>query len=822
MSLKKMTFYRQRNEDEQEIQKLKSPPQTAIHQIRLNELKNTEVGIGFPDEAPTFFNTPIIRLSFYKATSKLSIRQEDKCFFIMAGRVENALIPPLSHESKTRCIIVLTADEYSALMPNRHLKSLYDFLVIDSCIHDMRLSTITIRRRATLHFAFQAGLSRIIMMDDNIQTFYIESSLNSESAPDLIFDNIEAEQRLCDEPIVSTATLTNRDSYIQAEQLGCKVFMMDIAALKHKLPDEADWLALLPERETAWGQDYFMQIVAYQLFKNSTLEKQGYAIIDPQKIQIKRSTHFQNTCKTPGIRAGELSQPSEAFNMLLAKPETQALVERSIQLFNQLVTQEIKDHEKREEFKIRFNFAESRARTLGCKISAYQAPQHEFNTGFRKNLLDFLNQVTSSEHSTCSLQLHRHQIAALSFLHERLSSKTPITRLNFNMATASGKTLIQAIVAFQGFLASNEENIVVICPTIMLVQQTREAFIRYAHALLTTEEQEIICPRILAICTNEISSDALEYNASLISQKHIHIMCADSFEKLIKKSSDIISKFGSILYDESHLVEKNNHIETLKRLRETQDILSLCFSATPKPLGIEQDTFFYGKGQGINDGVLAPLMVDDSLPDDLSTDKLVMLLKTHQHPNGLTLKNHKGIIYVKSIKEANALFETLKAELEDTPIFEVHSQNPDKNICDKFKKSASGIAIAVKMLIEGFDDSRVDWMILNKEITEPERVQIVGRLLRKNPLSHNKIGLAMLSKTNNTEGKPEKTLFPVGDTPPNYANAQDTLRILSRKRSAASLMLLYNPESIVLASSTTQDTTEETPRPIVQQHKRNR
>lgn len=166
-------------------------------------------------------------------------------------------------------MIVLTVNEYAELAEK---SGAYDFLVIES-----DKIAVTQRRRASLYFSVFIGLERIVMMDDNIKTFYLEGSISYHSQDAAaLFEVLLVAQQKTEEPMVSVSTrkYNNPSLILRPGQLGSKVFMMDLKKINEKLYQTSDWSALLPESPAAWGEDYFLQIMMHQLFSHTPY--QGY------------------------------------------------------------------------------------------------------------------------------------------------------------------------------------------------------------------------------------------------------------------------------------------------------------------------------------------------------------------------------------------------------------------------------------------------------------------------------------------------------------------------------------------------------------------
>lgn len=221
--------------------------------------------------------------------------------------------------------------------------------------------------------------------------------------------------------------------------------------------------------------------------------------------------------------------------------------------------------------------------------------------------------------------------------------------------------------------------------------------------------------------------------------------------------------------------------ETIKAFEEKGQ-MSFCFSATPKPLLIDahHNKFDYTLAEGIRDKFLVPLILDNSLPqEEMSSEQIITMLKKQCHPcDGRALVEHKGIIYVKGRAAAILLAQELNNAIFGLNVFEIHSHNSNsKTDLEAFKKARTGIAIAVEMLVEGFDDSSVDWAMVNKRVKEDTAIQMIGRVLRPDVKNKQKIALVLLNPHIVIEAFQGSKLFPTDRTEPSYQSVSETLRL---------------------------------------------
>jgi superfamily II DNA or RNA helicase len=688
-------------------------------------------------------------LTFYSQSTREI--NTDHVIFIMAGRGENALLPP--PVQGVRCVIVLTQVEFDAIKPGQNLMKSYDFLIIQSFEVNFKasilLGRLTSRRMAALLYSSHLKLKNILMMDDNIKAFCMGREDSSVTDVKGLFNALVTIQEEMDSPLVSISTISNYtgDKRFNPRELGSKVFLIDIERIEKKLTCLSDCLMLLPADETIWGEDYYLQTVLHGLFKADGVN--GYGIVDPRVVQIERSTQHKNACKGTGMIAQEFAPETRKFSTI----DLDGVVTQAIKTLNE----GIKDHI------VRFNagqtrrentsFANLNAARLGLSIGGVPRVELPFLIALKDKMTSLISSLSvSKKASDTSFQAHPHQIEALRFLEEHLHGDASL-KLSFNIATGGGKTFIEAAIVFQAFLAGNNQNVVLVCPTINLVKQTSSALLNYAKLPFFEDCYHVIAPRIIDICTHEMSYQALNHNYSLREGGHIIVICYASFKALIKQSASspektFLENTKLFIFDESHLVEKPTDMQEIEAIQQSS-AHTLCFSATPKR---SYASFSYTREEGIREGRLTPLIVDKSLPMDLTLPLMLNILQKHLHPeNNCPLSTHKGIIYVQSIKAAQELAAHLRASDPTLDMVEIHSSASLLSgvAIERFKAAKVGIAIAVAMLKEGYDDAGVDWVLLNRKTDLSTKDQIIGRTLRLDQGKPTKIGLVLRSKEEN-------------------------------------------------------------------------
>ena len=759
-------------------------PQTTLHHLYLSDDR-----MNVQSEPGMLVTSKIMQLSYYQANSKNAITQLDNCIFIMAGRTINALLPQAP--DVTRIVIVLTDAEYQSLQKNKHMCDHYDFLVIHGVLSPLinaNLGSITTRRRATLHFAYHYNLTQIVMMDDNIETFILPHAPNTDTNhTDFIWEILCRQQTASKEPLISVSTQSNLQREIRPGTLGHKVMMLNMQQIRTKVLKEEDLLAILPEDSVCWGEDYYIQLMLYVLFSPEGL--QGHQVIPEHVMQIIRSSHFRNAAQRTGMTAEPLNHLSAKIQQIIS---LSVQARQACRLFNEILAEQMCSHAETARVRDNFDFAQLHARTRGfdpekssVKIVAQRPPALQLH----HNLQQLVSQFSDT--------WYPHQKEAIMFFMKTMDpifrEITDLNRLSpvgllettFNMATGAGKTLVQANLAYQSLLSSSKQNVIVICANIAQVIQAVDSFVCTGRQNLSAEHQAQLIPRVLPICSGKISYQSCMTNTRLRAESHILIMCVNSANDLLREDPAFFIKTSMIIYDESHRVANDERFEDIRqhlnadsRVRKTT--FSLNFSATPNKKTTESSQFNYTREEGIKKGVLAPLLIDDSLSEMLTSEQIINVIKQGIHPNNGLLNEHKGIIYVTSIQAAEELAYVLTRELPGVFIAAIHSKvNEYNDTIERFKKQKQGVAIVVDMLIESYNDPQLDWILVNKTVTPIRLKQMIGRLSRKDEQNENKIGLAILSNGINQGVDQEQTTFPDNRAIPIYQNMAYMLSSLS-------------------------------------------
>jgi superfamily II DNA or RNA helicase len=693
----------------------------------------------------------------YRFIGFSKIDKNDKFIFIMAGRKEEAFTPkPDPNNDQYRTVLVLTEAEYQALKENKSSLKPYEVLIVSPRINTLTESQpgmITARRRATLIFALINALKNLMMLDDNITKVEIggHHQQSNQNHYVTLYDLMLAQTVEANEPLASLQTKSRKQWHLPT-MLGCKYFFFNLDIFRSMLetldkdidPTEIGF-SIFPEDDATGQQDYYMQLYFHALaalIKNENNKQHGFYICPKRMAQIYRSQINRNLALAKNKRLSEIHITKDLLEQVIDAGGRTLLevVDRTVYMYNSIVSEGIKRHKEKQDDFFRANYRESLSPGEEDSFS------EDENTLLPLPLEDYLDKTVTIN------DLYPHQRSALSFYKDQLHSKSDI---NFTMCTGSGKTYIQALIAFSHFKAEPGKNVVIICPTQHISIQFRDALRALTHKEWLPEELKVSPNKINSVLsdptTQSISQDHFHWNESLQEEANILVICHQSFKQLLsnqnakcyKKPFDLIGRTSVFLFDEAHLTSKYDP----QAIRSSEALLPairrLNFTATSIHDGGLQ--YEFSTKAGLKGQILAPFVVDNTFPagDIRNWDKIASFITDHVMPNNGAekLEKYKGIIYVDSIEDANALFSKMRNN--SVVCFKINSSEADSNAnIHQFKEVDTGIAIAVDMLVEGFDCPDVHWAMILKEslsgqndfnktiLDAQRREQILGRLLR--------------------------------------------------------------------------------------------
>lgn len=683
-----------------------------------------------------------INLTFL-SRSKRPPNKEDKFAFVFASRKEKALIP----EAKNiRVVLVVTKEEAQTLNLQ---KTPYEALVIERMRKpykqsDEDISTISARRLATLLFAFRFKLSRILMLDDNISSIRCydkKQAINFDS----IYQSLVSLQQKEQVPFVFIPSHNPNKNGYHPDNLGSKCHLWDLDFVRHRFPGDDNYLkaiSLMPDDMHQWGEDFFTQILLHRI---ATLSgEQGFKA--HPEMELVRSKKMINLTQSRGMKAAPLSF-SDDYQVYLLEQSKELFneIKASVLMFNSLVRQRIASYKEYVQYLQNLDIESEHAKRNNLEKTPLPLILSSPIT-FYYNLATKIEEIClNARDKTTTIQLFKHQLQALEFLSTALASDKSPTNLLFNMATGSGKTLVQSIIALTA-LSTGNKSVVLVTPYRHLAKQTYQAMLNYIDALPWLNDCiNLSKSRILKIFSGDYS--ALPQGAiddKLKKERFILITCRDSYAELMQ-NPEFLENIGCVINDESHLIPEP---KTTAEEDKQPLPLTLHFTATPKLKRQIDNTFIYSRIQGVRDEILTPLLVD-TLPDsffDNPEKYLISVLNKHCHPsNKAPLLASKGIIFCASQKQVTALQQQFKRACPDIPSYQIISNNSAaKQELATFKMAPKAIAFSVNMMIEGFDDKKIAWsIIIDKKLKKSRVEQIAGRILRRDIETPEKIGLLL-------------------------------------------------------------------------------
>lgn len=718
--------------------------------------------------------TNAFRGTYLTSASSLPVPTE-RCTFVMMGRKENAHVPK-EHAGGRIILVVPSTDLAQAeFWTDSHT----DVLLIESFKRDFiptqATGLIMARRYAALSFAYERGLSGLIMIDDNLENFYISADICPKEQADWehvyrLFEQaadrhgVECLSARTYRPEIDLDKPKGVECDVIPSKVGSKIFYMNIQRLKDYVSDP---VYLFPEDPLIWGEDIMMQ--GAMIFAGASI-----GILDRQTLLFTRLKSHKNSCK-------KVVRPANAwmeYHSKTIRPEYTiqaenwivAQVQRNISLneskrlkaehfdlgafTTKRMTKGIEGKRQSESLlplplllKEKPETVLNKKRKVADKV-ALEVEQagltHDLESPFIREFTQTCkfvqpNQITIGDQEfILSLPFRTWQYQALQSLGLFLE-KSPVFLGHINAATAGGKTFVMAAVAAIGeTVKASTNNVLIVTPTVQLVQQTYEALVKFNQSLSPQRDSD----KLMMISNKHIPLRHLLVNKRLEEGGFSVIMCAASFANMLEKDQERLSLFETLIIDECHKIPKRV-LSFCKEIAERQHKLVLNFSATPEhPELIGPCIFEYNLEEGVEQKILSPWIVDRlSLP--YSKDNLEIFCQSwpliqiqKKHPHGKTLRENKGFMYVKTVEEARQ-FEALLRENGVKAAALYHSKENKEAIIEEFKKNVSqsevNLLILVEMLKLGFN-GKVDYAIVARnDLSKSDWLQILGRTLRNHP-----------------------------------------------------------------------------------------
>lgn len=697
----------------------------------------------------------------------------ERCTFVMLGRKGEGHIPQETNGG--RVILVVPTDDLGEAL--NWVGPHTDVLLIESFkngFKEQTLGLVTARRLATLSFAYHCNLNSILMIDDNLDKFYVsEKASGQEEGQQLswkdVYQLFDAAGQTHEMSCVSAKTfnyLTDvkpnaNELTVKTSKDGSKIFFMDLKRLRGKIQKPGH---LFPTDPAIWGEDYIMQgamrfagvkvgvlgrkvIVFTRLPSNRNLCKKvvrpanawleyvsgegrptftlqaeewlkGEVAKNIEKNYLKKlkAEHLDLGLETERIQIVELqrkrtSETSIPLEVLLGGKDVLASKRRrgptseEIEIEDVLSEDESDFSEFIEEMAETWTTIESHRIKVGNKEFALQDPFREW------------------------------QLKALRAVGQFLE-RNEGTHGYIDAATAAGKTfLMAALFAMALQSTKHKKNVLIVTPTIELVQQThedcRDFYLKIAPKLDPN--------KLIKVSHEHTTQKLLLKNKLLDRGGYCVIICVNSLMKMLEADPTIMRHFRGMIVDELHEIP-TKILLLFKKLAEEHEKLVLGFTATPGKMELIGECIFkYSSQEGVEEKLLCPWVVDKlAFPfteENLKAfyKSLPTMLNTKKHAHGGFLTENKGIIYVRSIKEAEELESFLRHHHVKAGASHSGKTN-NRAIVDEFKRPVNSSNINLLIAVEKFKigfNAKVDFEIFARDdLSESDWFQIRGRALR--------------------------------------------------------------------------------------------
>ncbi len=722
-----------------------------------------------------------IELSFY--TKNQDLQEKQNPMFIFAGRGLNAYVPQCEEGSSMRVILVITREEYATLHGVVELG--LDLLVLDkleSPTHGRyeNLGLINSRRIAAFIFSLflhrDFGFSHALMADDNIEQLHFKSEeqfpATWEAAFSYIAAQINKQKTLCGS--LSTRQMHKVKNPSRSE-LGSKLFLFDLQGLDALLGENlnAGFMPFFPASANAyWGEDYYFQIFFDQLCQGRYL---GYKILSPTELAITRSKTHRNV-----FLAGVVVRPIDAICgidvdifgesglSILSNEAHETFFEYIKNTHTQLITvvkNYIQRRLKSQTILEGVSLLEEHAWANGIpfieptKIDSIT--DQAFFTKFSQELTALIH--SANEDSSFATIFRPYQVRLLSEINTLISQERAVGRCCegvIDMATGTGKTYVQIYLAICALLTGSQRPVIIVTPYMSLVKQAYEDFIGLVQKLPESLKSRINLAQIVKVdsALTSVSADVLLHNQSLKNQPVVLIICQASFERLFKSQDRRAEHYKNpcmLLVDESHLIR--SFIQEIYKNMNNSFIAEL--SATPPKRAYAGDEFKigYSRKKAVEEEQLAPCVLRkfacnwslDHVKEFIG--KAGHFMQNHRLPNGMLLKERKGIFYVPNTAKGYNYSAELKEKLakENIPSFEINSDDPDSEDNLRAYKNYHRCDHPTKILIckgmgrVGFSDNETYWVIYLQKGKAKQLCQVAGRAVRLNPQDPQKVAYVL-------------------------------------------------------------------------------
>ena len=703
--------------------------------------------------------------------------------FVFPGRGQEARIPQENPTEGGRVVLVVPESQAKEAMS--WLNSYTDILVVSqlkrasssrgeedvSFIPEKDLGLLTARRRAALYMAYIQKLDHFIMLDDNLEKFFLPGEETKQWKD--IYNYLGDSARSSHSVVVSARThdpnvngsikpSNSNPEIMKGKKLGSKIFYFDWKKLRDQLTKE-DCMYMLPFFQNYWGEDAWMQLY---------LMNKGFNVgVVPRSSMLftRAASAGRGVCAGTICKANEwlkLSDEDKKYIQSLSEESAltlqniQQIVESSIEI-NATELQNARKRRLEGSYlsssssfsnasllDSSFTIRENKKRKIGNKEEkkSERTLSLNFETG-ELNLWNAFKSKVEDHHKTYSRHYAEKGREYMALSYASLAKSLMNSRNGFyEWPTGTGKTShfeeLTALLTETEAYKNSKKNVAIVVPTQDLVRKTWKNIFDFNNQNpMNLKIHGNIVP-VSAEHGSKIRTWDVDINESVKEAgNHVFIFCESSFENYLKLNPENIRNFAMIHVDEFHRASKEL-LNFLKEYSDRSGALVYGFSATPgdraKVFTEQRRIFHYSIKDALSDRIIAPWQTD-ALPetikdsDSFINENPAAFLRKQQHPQGGSLTERRGVIWVDSSENAEKLAKSLTENgIRAAAVYS--TKTVSQNIIEGFSNEESNlkVIVAVRKLTLGFDAKNLDYAIFAKKVGSMEEyIQMRGRVLRK-------------------------------------------------------------------------------------------
>ena len=489
-------------------------------------------------------------VGMYLYTYNENIKATDKVIFIFAGRNENAFIPdiPKSDDSNIRIILVGPSDDYESMQS--YLEPGIDYLVIDhleSSTHGLYEKPGLLNSRriaafiASMLFKERYGILYAMMVDDNLQTVYFNSTEETVTWDDYFnlvqkeLNHPEKGSSVC-VSVPTCSALRIRET--RDAEMGCKLYMFHLDLLYKKLKplktDEAPipwFLPFFPAKANAfYGEDSYFQLMFQALFAPDGIK--GYRVVDSSQFGLSRA-QIGSLCNQFTDKVSALCEVNDcdlfedkAFDelghlIIYEEVSARVLISKVIQQLSVCMTDNLIRYQNELKISKTAHLMKLHAAANGLRYIEPQSMGLVEESSFLRRFCDSVQNITDG-----TPELKPYQKAIMFSIFSALNGQKNIGQID--MATGTGKSHIKIWLAIAALLAGTNKPIILVTPYKQLVQQLYDSFLKVLQGI--KGRFPIHPSQIIKMDSNSasISADTLLVNRTLDGVPCVIISCEAS------------------------------------------------------------------------------------------------------------------------------------------------------------------------------------------------------------------------------------------------------------------------------------------------------